>query len=117
MSNLNNEVSGVTAFALCFGCLLDGPCTVFELIEESGIHENTARKLLRILKRHKRVHIAAWENDSAGRAMIAAYALGDKPDVKRRPRKTPTQRSAARRARLRLARLQLSEGPACVFTV
>lgn len=116
MPNLNHTNSGAVAYALCFGCLLDGPCTVFELIEESGIHANTARKLLRILKRHKRIHIAAWENDSVGRSTIAAYALGDKPDAKRRPRKTPTQRSAAHRARQRLARLQLSQGSTCAST-
>lgn len=117
MSSLNKDILNATALAVFFECLLDGPHTVFELTEESGLHLNTVRKVLRILKRHERIHVAAWEPDSMGRMTIAAFALGKKPDVKRPPGKTATERSAAMRARRHLERFQLSKGSLCVSTV
>lgn len=104
MPNLTKHLAQASAYATVFECLIDGPHTVFELQAESGLAPNTLRRLLRILKRRKRIYIAAWELDSqgSGRAVIAAYMWGSKPDVHRPRPKTSTERSAARRERQRL---------------
>lgn len=117
MSSLNRDIENATAFAVFIEHLLDGPCTVFEFQEASGMHLNTIRKVLRILRRHKRIYVAGWDDDSMGRKTIAAWALGDKPDAKRPPRKTAAERSALMRARQRHALLYFPKESVCVSTV
>lgn len=81
-----------------FRMLLDDPCTAHELAEETGLHIVTAQSLMRTLKKHKVVHISAWEPDRLGRDATPVYKLGDGKNKARR-RMTHAERQARHRAK------------------
>lgn len=85
--------------------LCDGPCTIQEIADETGLHYMTVQVYLRELYRAGAAHIAAWEKDSRGRDVIKVYALGPGKDAKRQ-KMTGAERQAACRAR-RLERTTL----------
>lgn len=85
-------------YARLFKELLDGPVSAHDAVEATGIHLVTAQNLFRCLKKHKVVHIAAWDKDSRGRDMIPVYGLGAGRDKPRR-RKTAAERQAQCRAK------------------
>lgn len=85
-------------YARVFKELLDGPMTAHDAVDVAGLHIVTAQHLMRCLKKHKVVHIAAWEVDSMGRDAIPVYALGAGRDKARR-KLTPAQRQARVRAK------------------
>lgn len=91
-------------YARIFKELLEGPITAHEAMEVSGIHRLTAYSLFKSLKKHKVVHISAWELDSMGRDAIAVYQLGAGKDKARR-KMTPAERS--RRYKAKKANLKL----------
>ena len=70
--------------------------SINELIEASGMHNNTVRKLISVM--HKRepklVYIFDWNRDSRGRWVIARYRFGDKPDMPRPRPRTSAERWA-----------------------
>lgn len=78
--------------------LCDGPCTIQEIADETGLHYMTVQVYLRELRQAGAAHIAAWEKDSKGRDIIKVYALGPGKDAKRR-KMTGAERQAACRAR------------------
>lgn len=71
-------------YALVFKELLDGPASCQDLVDVSGLHLVTVQSLMRVLNRHKVVHIAGWNPDSRGRDTSAVFAFGKGRDVKRR---------------------------------
>lgn len=83
-----------------FRMLLDDPCTAHELSEETGLHIVTAQSLMRTLKKHKVVHVSAWEPDRLGRDATPVYKLGD---GRNKPRRRMTH--AERQARYREKKL------------
>lgn len=85
-------------YARLFAELLQGPMSAYDAVEETGIHIVTAQKLFRCLKKHKVVHIAAWDVDSVGRDVTPIYGLGNKKDKPRR-KKTQAQRQKTYRAK------------------
>ena len=85
-------------YARVFRELLDGPVTAHDAVEVAGLHIVTAQHLMRCLKKHKVVHIAAWEVDKLGRDATPVYALGPGRDKPRR-KLTPAQRQARCRAK------------------
>jgi predicted ArsR family transcriptional regulator len=85
--------------------LCDGPCTIQEIADETGLHYMTVQVYLRELYKAGAAHIAAWEKDSRGRDVVKVYALGPGNDAKRR-KMTAAERQAACRAR-RLERTAL----------
>jgi len=78
--------------------LCDGPCTIQEIADETGLHYMTVQVYLRELRQAGAAHIAAWEKDSRGRDQIKVYGLGVGKDAKRR-KLTGAERQAACRAR------------------
>lgn len=78
--------------------LCEGPCTIREIAEETGLHYMTVQVYLREMYKAGAAHIAAWEKDSKGRDVIKVYALGPGRDAKRR-KMTQAERQAAHRAR------------------
>lgn len=86
------------SYALVFKELLVGPCSILELENVAGLHHVTMLDFMRVLRRHRVVHIVAWDPDSMGRDARAVFALGKGRDVKRRV-KTPAERTAAYRER------------------
>jgi len=63
------------AYAALFDELLSGPSTVIELIQASGMHENTVRKFVRAMYNRKALKTVGLENDKAGRARRKIHAL------------------------------------------
>ncbi len=92
-----NKVNQNT-YARLFKELLDGPITPHEAVEATGLHIVTAQNLFRCLKRHKVVHVAAWEPDRLGRDVTPVYQLGAGRDKPRR-KKSAAERQRASRAK------------------
>ena len=86
------------SYALIFKELLEGEMSAHDAVEITGLHLVTAQSLFRSLKKHKVVHIAAWDTDRMGRDVTPIYALGAKRDKPRR------RMSGAERQRLSRAR-------------
>jgi hypothetical protein len=101
---LNRNLCYAAAYAAFFEILVNDGGSVFDFMEETGLHRNTVRKLLMVMRNRKLIHIASWTQDSAGRWVLPVYALGNKPDKKRPAPLTGQQRSARAEAR-RIARL------------
>lgn len=93
MRKVNQET-----YARLFKELLNNPITPHEAAEVSGIHIITAQSLMRCLKKHKVVHISAWEQDRLGRDVTPVYSLGSKRNVPRR-KTSSAQRQAVCRAK------------------
>lgn len=106
MPSLHQYLSNVSAYAEAIYALTQGPCTVKELVAESGLAYNTARKFVHSLRRRKLIYIAAWEHDTTGRSTVAAYGWGGKKDVQRPPGKTIKERKAKYMAKIRAIALQ-----------
>ena len=87
--------------------LLDGPKTVAELSELSGLSQYTVRRYVREMKKRKAAHIAAWEEDTAGRVTAASYRLGEGKDATRpaRPRDNATRMRQYRQRQKQVALL------------
>jgi len=102
MHKINQET-----YARLFKMLLDDPITAHEAADETGLHSVTAQKLMRILKKHKVVHIAAWEANGRGIDTTPVYKLGHGKDKPRR-KKSSAQRTSEYRARLKLREIPTS---------
>lgn len=85
-------------YALVFKELLDGPMSAHDAVQTTGIHIITAQSLFRCLKKHRVVHVAAWDKDTLGRDATPVYALGAGRDKPRR-KKSAAERQAQCRAR------------------
>lgn len=71
-------------YARAFKLLLQDPATAHEIAEETGLHVVTSQNLMRCLKKHKVVHISAWDVDKLGRDCTPVYKLGNGKNVGRR---------------------------------
>lgn len=80
-------------YARIFRDLLDGPMSAHDAVEVTGMHILTAQELMRTLKKHKVVHVCAWEKDKLGRDATPVYGLGEGRD-KKRARMTASERTA-----------------------
>jgi hypothetical protein len=92
-------------YAKVFRELLDGPTSAHDLVTLTGMHIITAQSLMRTLKTHKVVHIAAWEKDSRGRDAIPVYAMGEGRD-KKRARMSESERKRLSRERIKARKEQ-----------
>jgi hypothetical protein len=101
IKKVNQEV-----YALVFKAFLEGPCSITELEDISGMHRVTLQSLMRVLKRHKVVYISAWEKDRLGRDCSAVFTLGKGRNIPKQ-RKTPAERQADYRSRQQLRLLTL----------
>lgn len=62
--------------------LVEDPCTVAELVQETEVHIQTIRSYLRALHEFKLVRRAGWVMDKGGRRTIPLWAWGpDKRDT------------------------------------
>ena len=96
--------------ALCLGKLIaamqDGPHTVYELAEITGLHKNTVRAYVLSIHAEQAAHIAEWSEDARGYRTIPAYILSPGKDVKR-PKMDEVARRAKWREKERQRRLML----------
>lgn len=86
------------AYARVLKMLLADPVTAHDIVQEVGLHLITAQSMFRTFRKHKVVHICAWEPDSMGRDAIPVYKLGKGKD-KPRNKLTPAERQARYRKR------------------
>jgi hypothetical protein len=70
-------------------CILDGPASVFDLMDESGLCYSTAQRFVHALRHQRVIHVARWDSDTHGRPTRACYSFGDKPNVKRKIKPRP----------------------------
>jgi hypothetical protein len=82
------------AYAVLIRELMENPSTSHELAEVSGLHPVTVQNVMRTFRRHKIVHVAAWEANNR----TAVWALGKGRDAKK-PMKPRAQVVADYRAR------------------
>ena len=93
------------AVAYMFAHLVNGPATVADLADESGLSEQTVRGYVRALRRLRAVHVAGHELDDSGRQSIKAYAIGRKPDAIRVPPRSRAEIARDYRARKKMIAL------------
>lgn len=79
-----NRLSHMTV-ALLMKALLEDSRTSLQLAEITGLHITTMRNMIIHLRRHKVIHIEAWEKDRGNHYSLAVYALGSRPDAKKPP--------------------------------
>ena len=94
-------------YARTLKMLLEDPLTAHEVAEETGMHIITAQCLMRAFKKHKVVHVCAWEPDKMGRDATPVYKLGGGRDRPRR-KLTAAERTARYRAKKLLTGTLLS---------
>lgn len=96
------------AYARVLKELIDGPITAYDAVEASGIHIVTAQSLMRTLRKHKAIHVVAWECDKMGRDTTPVYAIGGGRD-KPRHKDSPAVRQARSRAKKKMMLLNKME--------
>ncbi len=83
--NLKKPVRlGALSMAKVISALLEGPCSVPELMGLSGLSANTVHEYMRALRKEGVVHIGAWEKDATGRESLRIFKFGPGKDVARR---------------------------------
>lgn len=96
----------------------DTAFTYADLIAYTGIHRDTAERLMRELRKegpNKMYRIADWEADANGRMSKMVFARGTNPDKPKPPPMPATKRQAhyaARKTARALGRAVLSAGTA-----
>lgn len=85
--------------------LAEGPATVQDIAEETGLTDMSVRGYIRAMRKRRVIHIARWEHDAAGRQTLAAYQLGQKRDAVRVPPRSRAEMARHYRARKRDARI------------
>lgn len=98
---------GHIAVACMVAALVAGRATARDIVDESGLSIHCVRDHLRAMHKRRAIHVAAWEQDAAGRQLLAAYSLGSKPDAPRVPPRTRAERMRHYRARKAYAKLLL----------
>lgn len=93
------------AIAVMVARLVEGPATVQDIADESGLSEQSVRGYMRAMRKRRAVHVATWEHDAAGRQTRAAYRLGHKPDAVCVPPRTRAEIARHYRARKKDAQL------------
>jgi predicted ArsR family transcriptional regulator len=101
---LKSRITHIT-LAKTLRVLLDGPATVHEIAEVTGVMPRTAAEWMRALRKEECAHISGWVPDSRGRDATAVFSLGKGKD-KPRHRFTEAERQARRRAKKRQLHIQ-----------
>lgn len=63
----------------------DDPCTVADLVEETGLHIKTVREFTRQMHQHRIISVASWVIVPLSRTRVPVFKLGDDRDAKRPP--------------------------------
>jgi len=85
VTRLRSNSATAIVWATMLRELMDGHSTAKEIAEATGARHETVLAYLRIMRRHRVIHVARWVEDTAGRRTTAAYGFGDKPDAARQP--------------------------------
>lgn len=105
--------------ALLLRELYDGPCTVEELREATGLKPATIRDLIKQLIKQRLVHIAGRVPNVRGEMRVLQFQWAPDKPHKSPPRKTTAQRSREareRRRRREMARMVAGDGSCGIST-
>ena len=101
----NSVRVNATCVAQMIGRMIEEPSTIYELIEISGLSLNTVRLYLNTLKKAKAVYIHDWTENRFGVRTTKVWAIGNKPDAKKPPRKKNKEITAKYRAKMKHLKL------------
>lgn len=82
--NIRPSRCGHIAIGKMLAALLDGPQSVEELVEASGLCSTTVRHYVLTFRKLKAVRIAEWQPDRRNRLTVPAYAIGKGRDAVRK---------------------------------
>lgn len=103
---LERHAMHAACYAEVIAAMVAGPTSVAELVEVSGLHENTVRKLVNALHRRHVVHVAAWQ------CRAPLYTFGAKKDAPRPPQLTASEVGKRMRAKAAAIKaIQMTAGP------
>lgn len=105
---------GALSMAKLTRALLEGPCSIQELQEVSGLSVNTIHTYMRALRKEKAAHISAWEKDATGRDSFRVYKLGPGKDA---PRSRKSKAQIAKECRKRKQEALLHQSFAQVIPI
>lgn len=92
------------AHAKLLRALLEGPATVHDLAEESGLTAWTVSRHLDAFLAERLVHVSGWQQDALGRDTTEIYTWGKGKNV---PRKIPSNAENCARWRARRKQREL----------
>ncbi len=91
---------GHLSIGLLVGALLEGPQTVYDLVEATGLCDVTIRHYVKAWRKQKLLRVAEWHLDGRNRFTLAAYTFGKVKDAARpKPRRDNATRMRAYRTR------------------
>lgn len=73
---MNNLRLNAYCSAKIIRSLVDGPCTVAELTQITGLNSKTVGSYVRALIKQGCAHVCAWEKDATGRDSIQVISFG-----------------------------------------
>lgn len=97
---------GALSYAKLIKAMMDRPCSINELVDETGLHYLTVAQYCVALHNEGAIHISMWEKDSRGRDAIKVYRLGEGRDAKRQRMSGAERQARARAKRSALAMIQ-----------
>lgn len=83
MPTTKRHVLNAACYAEMLAKLVAGPCAMTELVDITGLHVNTVRKIIAALRLRALVHIVAWDIDHRGTRRVPVYAFGPGEDAPR----------------------------------
>lgn len=85
--NLGNSseprCSAMVAFSVALDAMANHPCTVRDLIAETGLNRATINRVIRACRANGLIHVGAWERKGSSGPWAAAYSLGASSDAER----------------------------------
>lgn len=97
--------SNAHSWALLVRNLMEGPCTVTELQEVTGLRRMTLYEWLANLHAANAARISAWELDRNNRPTVAVWVLEEGPHAKRPPKQPRTIKNMKLREKNRNERI------------
>lgn len=75
----SRRINGI-CFSAFVGALLDGPSSVSDLVDATGLQQQTIRRMVKRMHEDGNLYIKEWEKDTNNRFSIAVYAMGRLPN-------------------------------------
>ena len=97
---------GPLLYADVLKLLIDGPITLQDIQDETGLHKFTIRDYLQALHKRKLIHIAVWSMQGPRKHRVAHWMFGRGTDARRPPRVPASVRTAHYRQRKAARELQ-----------
>lgn len=83
MTTIKRHMLNAACYAEMLAKLVADPCAMTELVDITGLHVNTVRKIVAALRLRGLVHIVAWDIDRRGVRRVPVYTFGRGEDAPR----------------------------------